>query len=92
MKRLKDEADLVISQPSAAVFIERGQLDAVELDTARARLIEAREKGQERRLAGAGRAHDSHGLAAADGEADIVQDGQLAFGAGNLLGQVFGDE
>src|SRR5687768_18278925 len=51
-------------------LLQRGQLDAVDLDAAGARLVEAGEDVHERRLAGSGRAHDSREVAARDRERD----------------------
>ena len=72
--------------------LERGELHALQPHAAAARLVEPGEQREQRRLAGAGGTDHGHGLSGADGEADVVEDGQHSLGAGNLLAQTPGFE
>ncbi len=74
---LEHEADLVVADLGAAVAVEVRDLDAVEHVAAGGRPVETADDVHQRRLAGAGRTHDRHELAAVDVERDAVQGAHL---------------
>ena len=86
------DADLAVAEPRPAIFIQASQLDIAEPDFAGRRLVKARQEREQRRFSGARGAHHGGCLAALYAETDIVQDGQLALGAGDLLGQRAGPQ
>jgi hypothetical protein len=90
VKRLKNEPDLAIADARAAVFVERRELGAVQPDSARCGLVEARQQREQRRFAGSRRPYDRGGVAARDAERDGIEDGQLTLGAANLFREIFG--
>jgi hypothetical protein len=66
LERLEHEADPSGAQGRAGILVERGQVFTEQLDPARRRQVQAGEQAEQRRLAGAGRAENSHGLAGVD--------------------------
>ena len=64
VEELEDEADLVAAQPRQLLVVEPDDLGSVDRDRARRRRVEPGEDVHERRLPGAGRAHDRGELAA----------------------------
>ena len=67
---LLDDADLAAEGGEGHV----ADIDAVDRDAAAVELVEARQEGGDRRLAGAGGADEGDGLAGADVEVDVRQD------------------
>ena len=87
--RLEDEADVLArtaARPSSSSCV-RSLPD--EQRTAGGRFVEAREQGEQRRLAGAGRADDRDGFAAPDRQRHVRQNGQRSLGTANLLAEPF---
>ena len=70
---LEDEADLLPAQLGQALVVEVRDLDAVDLHGARRGPVEPGEAVHERRLAGAGRAHDRAVLTALEADRDAVE-------------------
>ena len=74
MKGLEDDADALSAKPRQRVFVQRAELDAVNLDLAFVRPLEAGHDHEQRRFARAGRADDADRLAFADCQSDVAQD------------------
>ena len=70
---LEDEADLLVADRRQLVVVHRLDRDAVEEVAAGGRAVEAADDVHQRRLAGAGRAHDRDVLAGLDDEVDAAQ-------------------
>ena len=70
---LKDEADLAVAQPGQRAVAMAVDPRAVELDLARARLVEQADEIEQRALAAARRAHHRNKLALGDVEIDVVE-------------------
>ena len=60
-------------QAGAPVVIQRGKLNALQLNRAGSGLVQAANQVEKRRLPGAGRPHHRHSLALFDGQAQVVQ-------------------
>src|SRR5262249_44300284 len=78
MELLKDEADLLGAIADESIFVESGEVDAIDDDAAGGECVEAAENVDERRFAGAGRAHERDPFAGRDGEGDAVEGAQNA--------------
>ena len=76
VERLEDHPDLAADGGDVADVVR--QLDAVDEDLAALVLLQAVDRPDERRLAGAGRAEDDDHLARPDGQVDAAQDVELA--------------
>ena len=74
MVGLKDEADFASAQRGHAVFVEFGDVFAVQKDAARSGRIQAGEQSQQGALTAAGRSHHGHRFAARDGKIDALED------------------
>jgi hypothetical protein len=70
VEELEDEAELVAAQLRQVAVVQARDLDAVELDLAGGRAIEAGEDVHQGRLAGPGRAHDGAVATALERHAD----------------------
>ena len=90
MKGLKNETDFAIADARTAVLVERRELRSVQPHFPGGRLVEAGEKCEQRRFAGAGRPYDRGGVAAGHADRDGIEDGQLTLGAANLFREIFG--
>ena len=86
MEELEDEADARAAQPRERVFVERGDVDAVEHDVPGRRRVEAGEQPEQRRLAAARRPGDRHDAPGLDGQVERMKDGQRAGAARHRLG------
>jgi hypothetical protein len=73
LKALEDEPHFLSPQPRARVFVERGDVDAVEMNRSARRGIKAGKKPQERRLAAPGRSDDRDELSLIEGKGDVSQ-------------------
>src|SRR6187200_785505 len=73
VEELEDEAELVAAQLGQLAVVEMGDVDAVELDRARGRLVEAGEDVHQGRLARAGGAHDRGEAVALEAGGDAVE-------------------
>ena len=78
VEALEDEADPLAAQPGAVVLVPVGDVLAVDEDPAVGRPLEAGRAVEERRLAGAGRAHDGGEGAGREGEVDTGERGDRA--------------
>ena len=74
---LEDEPDLLVARPREGIVVEAGDLLPVKLVGALRRAVEAAEDVHERRLARAGRPHQSGELALVDIRRDAVERGEL---------------
>src|SRR5690606_41970062 len=70
-----------------AVLVERGHRRAVQAPLAAAGRIEPRHQRQQRALSRTRGAHDGDTVAGGDGEANVVEDGQLARRQRHVLAQ-----
>ena len=73
VERLEDEADLVAAQQGERLVLQRRDLGVADVDLPGGRPVEAGQHVQQRRLAGAGRAHDRGELTGGEADADVVQ-------------------
>src|SRR5690242_4483874 len=73
VEELEDEAELVAAQLGQLAIVEAGDVDPVELDPARGRLVEASEDVHQGRLAGAGGPHDRGEAVALEAGRDAVE-------------------
>ena len=78
LERLEHEADLRATQLRATVLVAREQVVAEHADSAGGRRVESRQQSEQGRLARTRRARDCDGLAACDGEVDIIENHQAA--------------
>ena len=62
MKRLEHETDTIGTHLGATVFIELGEVGAVQHDVSVSGQVQAGKQREQRRLAGAGWPDDRHGL------------------------------
>ena len=92
VKRLEHETDAVCSNPGPAVFIELGEIGAVQDDMTLGRQIESGQQREQCRLAGARRPDDGHRLARLYRETDLGKNGQTTFRAANLFADVIRHE
>src|SRR5687767_7946136 len=76
MKKLKHEADLLAAEPRQTVFVQRGDVDAVDQNVARRRRIKAGNQTEQCRLPAAGRTDDCQGLATRDRKTQRLQNRQ----------------
>ena len=91
VEELEDEAELVAAQLGQLAVVEAGDLDPVELDRAGGRLVEPGEDVHQRRLAGAGGAHDRGEAVALEGGADPGQGVDRRVALAVATGKVGGD-
>jgi hypothetical protein len=80
LERLEYETNLLRPHARAAVFIERKQVVAEEVDRAPRRNVEAGQQSKQRRFARTGAAGDCYRLAGRDSEVDIIENRQGARG------------
>ena len=92
VEELEDEARLLAPQAGRLRVAQAADHLAVEHDLAAGGPVEPAEQLEQRALAGAGRAHQGHELAAADLERDASQGLDLAVAEPVALGQVAGFE
>ena len=85
VEELEDEADLLAAQARQRVFVERGDVDAVDQDLARRRRVEPGDEPEQRGLAAARRPDDRQALAVGHVEGQRMQDGQRRAAALNGL-------
>src|SRR5262245_18083379 len=74
MKGLKHEAEATAPEHGQRVVIKRGKVHAVDLDRALDGMIEARNEGEQGRLAAARLAHHGEIFARCESEVDVGED------------------
>jgi hypothetical protein len=92
VERLEHETHPRGPHGGPAVLVQRREFPALEPHAAGTRRVQAGQQRQQRGLAGPRRPDDGHGLSPADGETNIVQNGQSSFRTGNLFAEMLGDE
>ncbi|MCY1347549.1 hypothetical protein D9M69_336600 [compost metagenome] len=88
LEGLEHEADVLGAHLGALVLVEVAEVVADQRDRAVAGQVEAGEQTEQGRLAGTGSADDGQAVAAAQVEGQVVEDGQVAFRAGNHFAKV----
>ena len=89
---LKDEADVSIAKVGQVALGQGEGIASLQPHVAARRPVERAENVQQRALAGAGRPHDGHGVAALQVERHIAQHGQGAAARRVILGEMFNVE
>ena len=88
LERLEDEADVLGAHAGTLVLVEVGEGVAGQADVAGTGQIEPGEQAEEGGFAGAGTADDGQAVALGQVQIQVVEDGQLAFRAGNHFAKV----
>ena len=84
VKSLEHEPHVLPSQHRQRIVVERGKIGAVQTDAARVGTIQTRDEVEQRGLADARLAHHGDVLALAYIEADVAQDGLVAWSSERL--------
>ena len=88
MEGLEYEADMIGAHGSTAVFIHGRDLLFAQPDFPFTGNVQARQKSQQCRLAGAGYSHNGNRLTLADFQVDPVEYGEQPFRTGNLFAEL----
>ena len=90
MERLEDEPHGLRPHGGTTIFIQAGQIDAVDQHPAAGRQIQAGEQAEQGRFTRAGRPENGDSLSRTDLTLDPVENRQETFTAGNMLAQGLG--
>src|SRR5262245_20301324 len=78
VEELKDEADLVATDPRQLIVRQAAERFVVDADRSGGRPVEAADQVEERGLAGAGRPDDRDHFTAGNGEGDVLESGDVS--------------